>query len=277
MIISCPNCATRLQLDDAKVPTRPFTVRCPKCQNIIDAQPPPPPDAGSALAAGGDLPATTRSQRVAKSSPPPVFDVATNDETAVPASAPAGPAGPAAGGSLPAGTDVLRLLTELLGGAAASAGLAEKSNGGAGRPAWGKRRALICAGAPYRRDVARGLVQENYEVFLADTTAQAIERMREEKLDLLVIDEEFDMSEQGAAFITRELGLLRPAERRRLVVVHLSSSARTEDAHAAFLANVNLVVNTGDLDDLPRAVERTVRDLNELYKDFNRAFGVPGI
>src|SRR5918912_2190914 len=40
MIVICSQCTTRLQLDDAKVPSRPFTVRCPKCQSIIHGQPP---------------------------------------------------------------------------------------------------------------------------------------------------------------------------------------------------------------------------------------------
>ena len=40
MVITCQQCSARLQLDDAKVPSRPFTVRCPKCQHIINAQPP---------------------------------------------------------------------------------------------------------------------------------------------------------------------------------------------------------------------------------------------
>lgn len=271
MLITCPNCSTRLQLDDARVPARPFTVRCPKCQNIIDAQPPAASGDGSALAAGGDLPATTRSQRDAKGSPAPVFDVDQAAETE------ACDTGAAAGGSVPAGADVLQLLAELLAGAS-PAGRTEKPGvGGGRRPAWEKRRALICAGAPYRKDVARGLAQDHYEVFLTETTAQAVERMREDKLDVLVLDSEFDMAEQGAAFISREVGLLRPSERRRIVVVHLSTSARTEDAHAAFLANVNLIVNTADIAELPRAVERAVRDLNEIYKDFNRAHGVAGL
>jgi len=31
----CPQCATRIQIDDAKVPDRPFKARCPKCQGLI--------------------------------------------------------------------------------------------------------------------------------------------------------------------------------------------------------------------------------------------------
>jgi predicted Zn finger-like uncharacterized protein len=32
----CPDCSTRFQLPDEKVPDRPFKVRCPKCQNVVD-------------------------------------------------------------------------------------------------------------------------------------------------------------------------------------------------------------------------------------------------
>jgi predicted Zn finger-like uncharacterized protein len=35
MIIVCPKCSTRLQIDDEKSPNRPFNVRCPKCSNTL--------------------------------------------------------------------------------------------------------------------------------------------------------------------------------------------------------------------------------------------------
>jgi len=46
----CPSCSTRIQVDDAKVPDRPFRVRCPKCQAMLtlpgrEAPPPPEPAA----------------------------------------------------------------------------------------------------------------------------------------------------------------------------------------------------------------------------------------
>jgi predicted Zn finger-like uncharacterized protein len=31
----CSQCSTRIQIDDAKVPDRPFKVRCPKCQTVM--------------------------------------------------------------------------------------------------------------------------------------------------------------------------------------------------------------------------------------------------
>jgi predicted Zn finger-like uncharacterized protein len=33
--VQCPQCATRVQIEDAKVPDKPFKVRCPKCQQVM--------------------------------------------------------------------------------------------------------------------------------------------------------------------------------------------------------------------------------------------------
>ena len=261
MIVTCPNCTTRLQLDDAKVPARAFSVRCPKCQQIINAQPPAPPAQRDALAAvSGGVPATTRAQAEATAAPAaPVLR------------APA--AGDAQGAPADEG-EVVRLLTALLQrGATEVAG----PRGVARRPSWERRRALVCMGSAHCEAVADALVENYYEVCVVGDAAQAVEQMREVPTDILILDQEFDAAAQGAAAVGRELNAMRMAERRRVVLVHLSNTARTGDAHAAFLGNANLVVNTNDLDNLLRVLDKNIRDLNDLYRDFNRASGLPEI
>jgi predicted Zn finger-like uncharacterized protein len=251
MIVTCPNCTTRLQFDSAKVPTRPFTVRCPKCQQIINAQPPAQQTQGGAMAAVGDLPASTRShQEMSTTTAAPFF----RDESAL----------------SQAESDVLRLFASLLqreaaGGMAAGAGT---------RRAWERRRALVCAGSAYGGDAVRVLGNTGYGVFAASDAAQAVERMREEHLDVVVLDSEFDMRGQGVAQVSRELVAMRMTERRRIVFVLLSNTGRTGDAQAAFLAGANLIVSMKDVEELPRALEKNIRDLNELYRDFNKALGL---
>jgi len=98
--------------------------------------------------------------------------------------------------------------------------------------------------------------------------------MREEQLDVLVLDPEFDPRSQGALMLGREVAAMRTSERRRLVFVLLTNTARTGDAHAAFLAGANLVIQMKEVGDLPRTLEKNIRDLNELYRDFNRALGL---
>jgi CheY-like chemotaxis protein len=142
------------------------------------------------------------------------------------------------------------------------------------RPSWDRRRVLVCTAPEHREQIGRGLTQENYEVFVAEDTQQAVERMRESHLDVVVLDQGFDPVDQGAAFVNREVNVLRPAQRRRIFFVMLSTSKRTMDAHAAFLQNVNAVVNFNELSGLPDILDRAIREYNELYKDFNVACGV---
>jgi hypothetical protein len=77
--------------------------------------------------------------------------------------------------------------------------------------------------------------------------------------------------------VIREINVLRPAQRRRLFFVLLSPSLRTMDAHAAFLSNVNTVVNLTDIEELPRILEVALREFNELYRDFYTASGLTAL
>jgi predicted Zn finger-like uncharacterized protein len=258
MIVTCPNCTTRLQLDEAKVPSRAFSVRCPKCQQIINAQPPaaraPQRDAVSAV---GGVPASTRPQQSANGASAPAPNPSA--EAQAQEAAPQEPAAPE--------SDVLRLLASVLKREVES-GLALSRQGVE------RRRAVVCAGSAYGGEVLGALAGGGYEVAVAENVARAAELLREGGVGVVVLDPEFDMRERGHAFVCAEMASMRMRERRRVVFVQLSDDVRTGDAHAAFAAGANLVVNTKDAYDLPRALERNLRDLNELYRDFNGALGV---
>jgi response regulator RpfG family c-di-GMP phosphodiesterase len=142
---------------------------------------------------------------------------------------------------------------------------------------WERRRVLVCVTPTRREAIGRALVDDNYQVYIAEDTSQAIERMREEPMDIVLLEPDFDPVEQGAAFVTSEINVLSPAKRRRLLFVQISQAARTLDSHAAFVNNVNLVVNVADVDKLPKVLERMIRDFNDLYRDFNAALNIAEI
>ena len=66
MQANCPKCAQKIVIDDARVPDRPFSVKCPKCQTSVKfagkaaaarpapAPPPAPPEAPAAAGGGDD-------------------------------------------------------------------------------------------------------------------------------------------------------------------------------------------------------------------------------
>jgi CheY-like chemotaxis protein len=167
--------------------------------------------------------------------------------------------------------ELTRALTELLGQSRGNEKSAKE------KPSWARRRALVCSPESRREAIARKLDENGYQVFVAADTRQAVERMREHQLDVVLLDPEFDSVEQGAAFVTREVNILRPAQRRRVFFGLLSPTLRTLDAHAAFLNNANLTVNISDIEELPTVLDRAIRDYNELYTDFFRALNVPAL
>ena len=145
------------------------------------------------------------------------------------------------------------------------------------RPSWDKRKALVCTSEGYRELIARKLTHSGFQVFVAEDTRQAVETMRSNKLDAVLLEPQFDPAEQGSVFVIREINMLRPPQRRRLFFVLVSPSLRTMDAHAAFLNNVNAIVNVHDIDELPRIMEVALREYNELYREFYSAFGLTAV
>jgi predicted Zn finger-like uncharacterized protein len=256
MIIVCQDCASRLQIDETKVPSRSFSVRCPKCNSNITSGTSSADVSHSALALG-ESPATGNPRFEQPPLPAPLFEITTESETKA---------------VVPATEKLAELLSGLLNQQATTVGTSTGN-----RPSWNPRKALICLPEDNREKVARSLAENGFQVFVAQDTSQAIERMRENQLDFVVLDPRFDPVEQGCVFITREVTILRPAQRRRLFFVLLSLTLRTMDAHAAFLNNVNATVNLNDLDDLPQLLEHRVREYNELYKDFHSILGVPAL
>jgi predicted Zn finger-like uncharacterized protein len=249
MILVCQKCSTRLQVDDEKSPQRPFNVRCPKCNSTVSSGPPTPITEQSALALGGS-PATEHhryEQTTARA-----YEAATPAET-VP------------------NDDSVRMLLDLL-----SKGTARNDNPTA-RPSWDKRKALVCTTETHRDLIARKLTQSGCQVYVAEDTRQAVETMRSNKMDVVLLEPQFDPAEQGSVFVIREINVLRPPQRRRLFFVLISPSLRTMDAHAAFLNNVNAVVNVADLEELPRIMEVGLREYNELYREFYGAFGLTAL
>src|SRR5688572_23714386 len=256
MIIVCQKCATRLQVDEEKSPARPFNVRCPKCNATVSSGVASPASEHGALAVGGS-PATEHprfEQNTARAYEP--AKVNNNGEN---------------GATIT--EDSVRMLIDLLTKGGANHG---PDNPGA-RPSWDQRKALVCTAENYRDSVARCLTQSGYQVFIAEDTRQAIETMRANKMDVVLLEPQFDPAEQGSAFVIREINVLRPPQRRRMFFVLLSPSMRTMDAHAAFLSNVNLVVNDADVDELNRIMEVALREYNELYRDFNGAFNLTAL
>ncbi len=239
MIIRCDNCSVSLQLDDAKVPGGNFTIRCPRCQNLIRAN-------GQEKSAVSQLEA---------SSAAPSIDDGSQDFSAKESD-----------------FEINSAMRSLLSALQKETKGVATDDEGDSKP----RRALLCLGKT-KDTVAKILVESGYKVYMAQTPAQANERLREGKTELLIFSPDFAAEFGGAAILQQKLNAMYSSERRRLFLVLIEDDGATLNAHEAFVRNLNLIVNTNDINKLPLVLSRALRDFNDLYHYFNKAAGISSI
>ncbi len=238
MIIRCDNCSVSLQLDESKIPSGNFSVRCPRCQNLLRVQ----KDAsGKGLSTVDQL---TANQPAAVAADPPGF-AAKESEIQI--------------------NHALRSLMSALQTDKA----AIESDDEDEKP----RRILLCLGEK-TEETAKILAKAGYKVYVAQTPAQANERLREGKTELMIFSPDFAPELGGAAVIQQKANAMYSSERRRLFLISLEDSGTTMNAHDAFLRNLNLIVNTNDLAQLPLILNRALGDYNDLYNYFNKSSGL---
>ena len=239
MIIRCDNCSVSLQLDESKIPSGNFTVRCPRCQNLIRIQ----PGAKSTV------------QQMAENPPAPAL--------------------PEGAGEFSAKESELQIntaLRSLLSALQTENKTLDADDEEREKP----RRVLLCLGE--KRDViAKTLVEEGYKVYLAQTPAQANERLREGKTEIVLFSPDFASEFGGAAILQQKVNAMPSSDRRRLFFVSVEDAGTTMNAHDAFLRNLNLIINSNDISQLPLIMNRSLRDFNDLYFDYNKAVGAEAI
>ncbi|GIU81476.1 MAG: hypothetical protein D6687_02990 [Acidobacteria bacterium] len=240
MIIRCDSCSVSLQLDDAKIPKGSFTVRCPRCRNLIRVQ--------------GNHP-TSPVQHLQENKP-----------------APAVPEGAESFTARESEFEINHALRALLAALRKEEKVLEAKEEEEERP----RRALLCLGR-YREKVAKLLVDAGYKVYIAETPAQANERLREGKVQVVILSPDFATDMGGTAIVQQRINAMYSSERRRLFLVSIDEVSTTLNAQEAFLRNLNLVVNVNDVEQLPLILNRALKDFNDLYHYYNLASGFPGL
>jgi predicted Zn finger-like uncharacterized protein len=253
MILTCPHCAVRLQMEMEHLSAQPITVRCPKCQHTLSVVPvPAPPTPGQrAPGAAGDN-----------------GEGAARNETPAPASsaAPGAPASDtAAGGAQDAVQALIALLSQALNRPAS--------------PPHDPQERRRCVLACLALDAERGRVREalrghEYDLLIAESTERAIELLQHSRLvDVLLIDESFEAEQNGTTTVMRYVNSFHLGRRRRLYVALVTPRHRTLDTQSAFALGVNVLVNAADLSELPAVLNKSIREYNLLYRAFNEASG----
>lgn len=244
MIIRCDNCSVSLQLDETKVPNGNFTVRCPRCQNMLRA-----------------------TRDVNGNISPAVQQLEANQ------AAPAAADGAKQFAAKESDAEINKALKALLG-----ALQSEKKVTSVDDPDLDEkpRRILLCLGE--KRDaVAKLLTGCGYKVYIAQTPAQANERLRDGKTEIVMFSPDFAAEYGGAAVIQQKANAMYSAERRRLFLVSLEDGGTTMNAQEAFIRNLNLIINTDDIQQIPLILNRALHDFNGLYHYLNKGLSLEPI
>ncbi len=173
--------------------------------------------------------------------------------------------------SMQANNDVLAQLVALLSGG--------QNRNADGSPVpianWQRRQLLLCIADPEQLNrIQEVLDQAAFCPTVAEDAAKAVELMRDSRVDVVILDPQFDGPNQGGIMILRHVSSLMPKYRRRTYLVLLSPQVKTLDTYMAFLNGVNLTINTADIATINQILERSIRDFNELYRGYNTAAGL---
>ena len=260
MIINCDKCSATLQFDEAKMPSGNFTVRCPRCQNMISAS---GKSQISAVAAGVPQtqtalpPVTPQIPEISK--PAPLFRAGNGNLSQPLPSLESVKNAPEAG-------DPMQILASLL-----QRGFSPAANTSAPTGDSEFEQVLLCLGNDRRETVSRQLAEAGYRVFIAETPTQALERMRDSEMMVVVFAANFAPELGGAALVQQQVHSMVSIDRRRIFLVALEDTTNSFNTHEAFIRNFNLVVNTGDAHNLPLILNRAMRDFRELYRYYLKA------
>jgi predicted Zn finger-like uncharacterized protein len=214
MIIRCDNCSVSLQLDETKIPAGNFSVRCPRCQNLLRVQ---------KDASGKGL---STVEQLAASRPAVPTAEGANEFAARESELQINHA------------QINHALKSLMSALQTDKAVTSEPDSDE-KP----RRILLCLGQK-TDEVANVLAKAGYKVYVAQTPAQANERLRDGKTEIVIFSQDFAPEMGGAAVIQQKANAMYSSERRRMFLISLEDGGTTMNAHEAFLRNLNLIVNT---------------------------------
>jgi predicted Zn finger-like uncharacterized protein len=227
---SCPQCAQRIVIDDAKVPERPFNVKCPKCQSVVrlagkGAAASPPPEA------------------------PPPEAIAPPSPEAPPAPSPAGPAGGPA-------TDEMR---------AQMMAQVRREIGETASP--GDRALVSLLDRGLAATVAQMLTRLGYAVDMGVDADEAA-RATDQGVYAVVATARVGAAPGRGETLYQRITRMNAEARRRLFVILVGDEFKSAEGSQAFTVLADLVLHSKDAGAAEHAVRSTLTERRRLYQAF---------
>ncbi|MDL2275019.1 zinc-ribbon domain-containing protein [Desulfosarcina sp. OttesenSCG-928-G10] len=132
--------------------------------------------------------------------------------------------------------------------------------------------ALLCESDPItRQTIAQVLYLLEYQVTEVNTTKDALNGMRYQTYDLIVVNELFDAPAPETNGVLMYLARLNMAVRRNMLVVLLTHRFRTMDPMVAFEKSVNTVINLDHLSDFGKIIRNEMSQLASSYQHYKES------
>jgi predicted Zn finger-like uncharacterized protein len=129
--------------------------------------------------------------------------------------------------------------------------------------------ALVCEANPMvQTTISTALELMEYQITKAESTRDALKRMRYHNYDLFVVNENFDTDNPESNGILLYLERLNMLVRRNMFIALVSERFRTMDNMMAFNKSVNLIINIKNIDDIGKILSRGITDNEFFYRVF---------
>jgi predicted Zn finger-like uncharacterized protein len=132
--------------------------------------------------------------------------------------------------------------------------------------------ALVCeSDALIREKIRPSLEIMEYHINEVPNSREALKKMRYHNYDLIVVNEYFDSQDPDANPLLIYLERMAMDLRRSIYVTMLTNRFRTMDHMIAFQKSVNLVLNTRNIDDFDKIIQRGIADFGLFYKVYKES------
>ena len=253
MQANCTNCQQRIVLDDAKVPDRAFSVKCPKCQTVVRF---PGKGAAPVVSAPGtssfasNLPAGAYPAAPPTSAFPAYPNAPAAASAAAPGSAPAPLAAEAATSEEMRATMMAQIRREMSIGEGKMVG-----------------RAMVAltdraqAGA-----MALPLTRLGYQVDTVENAEEGARLLEQGVYDLVVATR--SPAAAGRESLYQRLNRLSPDRRRRIFLVIVGDEFKTGEGTQAWAVMADLVISSRDIPTADAALLPALSERTRLYQVF---------
>jgi predicted Zn finger-like uncharacterized protein len=132
--------------------------------------------------------------------------------------------------------------------------------------------ALVCeSDALIREKIRPSLEVLEYHITEVPNSREALKKMRYHNYDLIVVNEYFDSQDPDANPLLIYLERMAMDLRRNIYVTMLTNRFRTMDHMIAFQKSVNVVLNTRNVDDFDKIIQRGIADFGLFYKVYKES------